>query len=449
VLAGTVVAGPATLSAAPFSITGPGIDPAEFRITTFAEGLNFPVGMAELDDGSLLVATSNGNGLFGSSTGSLIRLADVDGDGVADERQTLVDDVPGGRLTSVRRAGSLVFVTGQGTPLTIYRTGELPTDSFTEMGRIEWDYPSGGWLHPHSALQVALSDEEPGRVHLFVQLGSRENFASTSETVSIAGTPGLGLNGQLAGESLYRLDLFDDGTAVVAAGPPVRVATGLRNAAGFAFDPVTSDLYLEDNGIDGPIDPNEPRSADELNRLAREEALGYGAPVDFGFPHSYVEYRSGNIVRGLGRAPEVAFQPLPPPNGRESEGPNDIVFAPPTFPEPLRDGLFIGFHGRFGTGGTANEENPLVFVDVENGTYFHFIETTEPEVGHLDGLLSTGEALFIADLSPTGGLGNSAVNTGRIYQIQHAAVVPEPASFLLAAAALLGIYAGSWRRTRR
>jgi hypothetical protein len=40
----------------------PRVDAADFRITTFASGLNYPLGMAQLADGSIMVAVSNGSG---------------------------------------------------------------------------------------------------------------------------------------------------------------------------------------------------------------------------------------------------------------------------------------------------------------------------------------------------------------------------------------------------
>src|SRR4051812_19805833 len=45
-------------TAAPFTVGGdPRVHAQDFRITTFASGLNFPNGMARLSDGSILVAT--------------------------------------------------------------------------------------------------------------------------------------------------------------------------------------------------------------------------------------------------------------------------------------------------------------------------------------------------------------------------------------------------------
>src|SRR5919108_4948297 len=74
-------------AAAQFTIGGdPRVNPADFRITTFASGLNFPNGLAQLSDGSILVATSNpnGHGTFWASSGELLRFTDTDKNGIAD-----------------------------------------------------------------------------------------------------------------------------------------------------------------------------------------------------------------------------------------------------------------------------------------------------------------------------------------------------------------------------
>lgn len=123
--------------------------------------------------------------------------------------------------------------------------------------------------------------------------------------------------------------------------------------------------------LNGDAIYNEPHSADELNFIAADNI---GREIeDFGFPNNYIAYRTGEFVGGEGVAPLVVFQPFPDPLiGNESEGPNDIVFAPPCFPKGLNDGIFVGFHGRFSRGGLNNEENPLVYVDLKPEKYFHF-----------------------------------------------------------------------------
>src|SRR5262245_42802599 len=70
--ASLVVAGALLLCAAPsrgttLSIHGPPVNTNDFRITTFASGLNYPLGMARLADGSLLVTVSDGTGFFNST----------------------------------------------------------------------------------------------------------------------------------------------------------------------------------------------------------------------------------------------------------------------------------------------------------------------------------------------------------------------------------------------
>ena len=105
------------------------------------------------------------------------------------------------------------------------------------------------------------------------------------------------------------LTLTDNGTAVIATNL-TRIAKGLRNADGFAFHRVTGDLHLEDNGIDGLVDANEPLSADELNWIPAAQ-VGNGPVPDFGFPTNYTSYRTNTLVGGGGVQPLVAFQPLP------------------------------------------------------------------------------------------------------------------------------------------
>ena len=64
-------------------------------------------------------------------------------------------------------------------------------------------------------------------------------------------------------------------------------------------------------------------------------------PEYFGFPTNYTEYRTGRTVGGAGIQPLIAFQPIPDPlTGRESEGANDIVFAPPGLSGRFEHGYF-------------------------------------------------------------------------------------------------------------
>jgi glucose/arabinose dehydrogenase len=87
------------------------VNPNDFRITTFASGLNFPTGMVQLSDGSILVATSNPTGSYFNSSGTILRFVDANGDGVADGPGQVMYTDPVGVWTDLRTAGNLVFVT--------------------------------------------------------------------------------------------------------------------------------------------------------------------------------------------------------------------------------------------------------------------------------------------------------------------------------------------------
>lgn len=406
--------GSLSVVAVPFTVEGPGVDATDFRITTFVSGLDFPLGMAELADGSILATVNDGSSFYGG-TGRLIRLVDTDGDGEANEFQTLFGGLPGGQ-TAVRVGGSLVFVTGGGKPITILRAGESPADPLSMVGQIVFNYPGGSTYHAHSTLELR---ERPGianRYDLFFQIGADSNDAASSRTVTIESTQIDGADATLVGDSAYMMTIEDEGDSVRMVSL-IRIGRGLRNAAGFALHPTTGDLYLQDNGIDGLVDRNEPHSADEINFIAREE-IGQVQVPDFGFPDNYTAYRTGEIVGGAGVQPLVAFQPIPDPfTGLRSEGPNDIAFAPPGFPEGLNRGLFVGFHGKFNAGGLANDENPVVYADPETGEYFHFIRGQQEGVGHLDGLLATRDSLFIAELVSTGNISDGR-GKGAIYQVK-------------------------------
>lgn len=410
-----LLAGGRPALAAPFTLGGPGVDPRDFRVTVFAQGLNYPKGMALLADGSLLVATSapsGGSTGFYNSIGAVVRLIDSNGDGVADSPPAVMFSGLPGSLSGLRAAGPLVFVVSTGKQISILREGPTPAAALGLAGKITFTLPSG-WLHPPSDLEVRKAPGAPGSYELFFQLGSESNFTATVRTAALGSD--LGVSGMIRGDSIYRVTVTDHGDRLSGSGL-TRIATGLRNAAGYALHPVTGDLYFQDNGIDGLQDPNEPFSADELNFISAGE-IG-GAVEDFGFPASYTAYRTGTVVGGSGIQPLVAFQPLPDPtSGEESEGAAEIAFAPAAFPPSLRGGIFVGFHGKFTQGGLQNEENALVHADPETGKYFHVVRPRQAGVGHLDGLLSTRDSLFVADLSPGGSL-SSGSGTGVIYQIQ-------------------------------
>ena len=384
------------------------VDPATFRVTTFAEGLFFPYGMVELDDGSLLVGTSTPTGgSYYASTGELLRLADADANGVADAPGAALYSGLPGMLVSMARAGDLVFVVsvqGGGEQIAVLRLGDAPADPLTEVGIIHFGYAV---TMDHGTYAVAAREDARGadRHDLYFNVGSLANDA-VGATVTASGL----VTGDLADASIYRVAI-DDRAGAAAFGALERIASGLRNAAGIAVHPETGDLLFEDNGIDTPNDRIVALSADEVNRIPAAE-IG-GEVDDFGFPNVYVDYGTGEPVGDGGVAPVAALTPW---NQSENEGAAGIAVAPAGFPDGLNDGVFVGIHGQWDEIGIENEENPLLYVDLGSGDFVHVVGNDEAAVGHLDGLLSTDDALFAADLSGVGSL-SGAEPTGAIYRI--------------------------------
>ena len=399
-------------AAAQFAIGGDArVNPDDFRITTFASGLNATTSLVRLPDGSILAATADGANYF-ASTGSLRRFVDADGDGVADGPGTVVYTDPAGVLTSVRVAGSLVFITsvreGQ-EHISILRMTGGPAGPYTLVGNLNFTFTN--WEHKSYALAVRPAPGGGANTwELYFNVGSDTNGGQSAATVGLSGM----ISGILQGGSIYRVTVQDTGSTVTVLNL-TRIAAGLRNAAGMAFHPTTGDFYFEDNGMDGFQDRLDARSADEINMIPRAN-LGASTP-DFGFPNDYIEYRTGNRIGSGGVQPLVAFQPNA--DGWESEGPFEIAFAPPMFPPGLNNGIFVGFFGQFAAP-SLNEENPVVFYDLATGEYFHFIEAFQ--LGHPDAFTTSDDSLFVADMSSTGDL--FTAGTGVIYQIKRDTTPP-------------------------
>jgi glucose/arabinose dehydrogenase len=400
------------LSSVPFTIGGaPFVDPRDFRITTFATGLNYPYSLVELSDGSLLVGTSRpAEGSLFVSTGELLRLVDADHDGVADGPGTVLFTGLPGVLTAVRQAGNLFFVTSSAAgseQIAVLRAGVTPADPLSMLGSINFAFPAD-WEHTTYELAVRPSSATPGYYHLFSNVGSPTNDSSTPTLIPLSGL----VTGSLRDSSIYMVTVHDSGSTPVFSNL-TQVASGLRNAASMAFDANTGALWFADNGIDGGGDPEEELSADKLNSLS---AAQIGGPVqDFGFPSTYIDYQTGRQVGTDGIPPVVAFLPGAI-GGAEIAGAAKLTLAPPGFPGGLNTGLFVGFHGLTNDSGPNNDENPVAYVDLATNTFFPFIAGSQEGVGHLDGLLATQDSLFLADLSTNGDLFHTAQG-GAIYEI--------------------------------
>jgi hypothetical protein len=182
----------------------PSVNPSDFRVTTFALGLDFPMSMQQLDSTSLLVGCSvpNPGGDFFNSTGELLRLIDTHGTGVADRTQVLASGLPGG-ITSVRQSGDLVFVTSGGNAvpaISVLQKGATVSSPYTLLGSIRFNFPST-WEHTTYALAVRPAPGVTGSTDLFFNIGSAVNNADTPAGTTVTTSGMLGTT--LHGDSIY------------------------------------------------------------------------------------------------------------------------------------------------------------------------------------------------------------------------------------------------------
>lgn len=375
--------------------------------TTFAANLNFPVGLAVLPDGSLLVGTSNPTGgSYFSSTGELVRLADDDGDGVADGELEVVATDLAGAVTAVAVANDLVFVTSVASGderIQILRGGSDWLGPYELLGEVVFSFQ--GFGHQSYGLATRPSAANPDAIELFFNVGARGNDTAGG-AVPLGGL----LSGRLPDASIYMTTVTDSGSTVELS-EPLQVASGLRNAMAFGFHPETGDLWITDNGIDGFEDVWASYSADELNVIPADQ-IG-GEAEHFGFPTTYTLYDTGEEVGTDGIAPVVAFLSL---NGAENEGAASLVFTPASFATSFGSGVLAGFHGQYDLSGLENEENPLLFVDLETYDISTIVPPAAPGIGHLDSMAATADAIYVADMCAGSSLANPRP-CGAIYRI--------------------------------
>src|SRR4051812_25675097 len=125
---------------APFSVGGdPIVNPAEFRVTTFASELNFPTGVLNQSDGSLLVVENvprAGANDFYSTNARLVRLVDTNGDGVADGTPTVLASGLPGADSAIAKAGPYVITTSSFGTISFLHSGATPAASLSLSGSI-------------------------------------------------------------------------------------------------------------------------------------------------------------------------------------------------------------------------------------------------------------------------------------------------------------------------
>jgi glucose/arabinose dehydrogenase len=235
------------------------------------------------------------------------------------------------------------FITGTaGHIISILQPGGTPDSPLIPVGALQLTFPDG-WEHNQLGIAARPTPGQPGSYDLVFNVGSEFDHELSTDKVQLSGLA----SATLDGDSLYSVTLNLSAAKPVASDVR-KIATGIRNVIGMGFQPGTGDFYFADNAIDGTgPDGDEPPQAEEINVIAAAR-LGAGAPLDFGYPGCYTEYRTGNLIGDGCVRPFFAIQPLPNGTllGSESEGVAQLAFAPADFPPGFNNGIFLGFSGQ-------------------------------------------------------------------------------------------------------
>ena len=310
------------------------------KVNAFATGLQHPRWIEVLPNGDVLVAESNQVGaqvrsLFsyamhatmrraralGDSANRITLFRDVDGDGVAEQRNVFMEGL--NQPFGMALLGDTFYVGNtDGVMAFPYVKG---ADRITAPGKKLVSFkPGGHWTR-------SLLPSPDGR-KLFAGVGSSSNIADNGMTVE---------EGRAA---IYELD--------VASGSSRIFASGLRNAVGMAWEPQTGVLWTVVNERDGLGDETPP------DYLTSVRSGGF-----YGWPYCYWGQTVDDRVPQDPAAVAKAITPDYALGGHTAS--LGLCWLPagtlPGFP----DGMAIGQHGSWNRSTLSGYK--VVFVPFENG----------------------------------------------------------------------------------
>ncbi|HYG84870.1 MAG TPA: PQQ-dependent sugar dehydrogenase [Azospirillum sp.] len=288
--------------------------PAGFEVTVFAEGLESARWIEVAPNGDVLMSRRD--------SGDVLMLRDVNGDGRADTRTTLIGGftqphgmafgADGLYVVDLNAVWKVPYVAGDAT-------ARGPAVALTAPGAL-------GGTDGHTLHSLALS---PDGQSLFVGIGSE---------------------GNLAEEPLPRASVLQfDGTG---ASPRV-LASGMRNPAGLEIDPATGTLYaavVERDGLGDELVPDF---------LTRVQAGGF-----YGWPYAYI---GPNPQPGFGQRPDlVASTLVPDVLFRAHSTPIGFTFyTSQQFPSDYTGDIFVALRGSWNS--SVPHGFMIARVAVENG----------------------------------------------------------------------------------
>jgi glucose/arabinose dehydrogenase len=328
----------------------PGMKPTpatEITVNAFATGLTHPRWIYVLPNGDVLVAETNaperpddGKGIKGKvmkkmqgkagagvpTPNRITLLRDADGDGVAEVRSALLENLhsPFGMAL----VGSNLYVANTDAIVKFpYTTG---TTRITAAGVKLTDLP-GGTINHHWTKNI-IADRAGGK--LYATVGSNSNVAEN------------GIDQEEGRAAIWEVDL--------GTGAKKLFATGLRNPNGMAWEPQTGSLWTVAN------------ERDELgNDLVPDYLTSVKQGAFYGWPYSY--YGQHVDTRVHPPRPDLVASAIPPDYalGAHVAALGLAYSDGNAMPKRLTDGMFVGEHGSWNRKPPAGYK--VVFVPFVNG----------------------------------------------------------------------------------
>ena len=319
----------------------------ETTVSAFASGLTHPRWIYVLPNGDVLVAETNaperpdeGKGIKGKvmkkmmgkagagvpSANRITLFRDADGDGVAETRSTLLENLhsPFGMAL----IGSDLYVANTDAIVKFpYSTGAT---KIATAGTKLTDLP-GGTLNHHWTKNIIAS---PDGDKLYATVGSNSNVAEH------------GMDKEEGRAAIWEVD--------VKTGAKRLFATGLRNPNGMAWEPKSGTLWTVANERDELGDDLVP---DYLTSV-KDGAF-------YGWPYSY--YGQHVDVRVEPPRPDLVSKALPPDYALGAHvAALGLAFSDSkALPKHLTNGMFVGEHGSWNRKPPAGYK--VVFVPFVNG----------------------------------------------------------------------------------
>ena len=329
-------------------------------VKAFAAGLDHPRWVAVLPNGDVTVAEATSQpgtprSIFGHAIAATMRRAAATGE--SPDRITLLRDADGDGVAEQRH----VFIDGQRQPFGMALVGETFYVGNTD-GVVAFGYAPGATRLQGPARP--LCSFKPGGHWTRSLLASPDGRRLYAGVGSLSNIGELGLDEEEGRACIVELDL--------AASTVRPFATGLRNAVGMAWEPVTGALWTVVNERDGLGDETPP------DYLTRVEDGGF-----YGWPYCYwgrtVDERVPQDAALVARAltPDYAL------GGHTAS--LGLCWMPAGTLPGFGDGMAIGQHGSWNRSVLSGYR--VIFVPFANG------RPSGPPRDILDGFLSPDESV--------------------------------------------------------